>query len=63
MNPTVIIETELETEETEALTEEQQAQVTAIDNMQSYNGTTIITSTYDSSNAQMNLECKALKGE
>ena len=33
------------------------------DKAQSYNGTTIITSTYDSSNAQMILGASALKGE
>ena len=38
-------------------------QLEAIDKAQSYNGTTIITSTYDSSNAQMILGASALKGE
>ena len=38
------------------------SQLEAIDNMQSYNGTTIITSTYDSNNAQMIIEGSALKG-
>ena len=39
------------------------SQLEAIDKAQSYNGTTIITSTYDSSNAQMILGASALKGE
>lgn len=39
------------------------SQLEAIDNMQSYNGTTIITSTYDSANSQMILGASALKGE
>ena len=33
------------------------------DKMQGYNGTTIITSTYDSANAQMIISASALKGE
>ena len=39
------------------------SQLEAIDNMQSYKGTTIITSTFDSNNAQMIIEGSALKGE
>ena len=39
------------------------SQLEAIDKAQSYNGTTIITSTYDSSNAQMILGASGLKGE
>ena len=38
------------------------SQLEAIDNMYSYNGTTIITSTYDSSNAQMELQVSSLRG-
>ena len=38
------------------------SQLENIDKAQSYNGTTIITSTYDSSNAQMELQVSALKG-
>ena len=39
------------------------SQLEAIDKMKSYNGTTIITSTYDNSNAQMILSASGLKGE
>lgn len=39
------------------------SQLENIDKMKSYNGTTIITSTYDNSNAQMILSTSALKGE
>jgi len=39
------------------------SQLEDIDKMQSYNGTTIITSTYESGNAQMNISGSALKGE
>ena len=39
------------------------SQLEAIDKMQSYEGTTIITSTYDSANSQMILGASGLKGE
>ena len=39
------------------------SQLEAIDNMYSYNGTTIITSTYEEGNAQMIISGSALKGE
>lgn len=61
-NNEVYLEYELLEETTEALTEEQIAQVQAIDNMKSYTGTTIITSTYDNNNAQMIINGSALKG-
>lgn len=38
-------------------------QLNAIDNMKSYEGTTIITSTYENGNAQMILSASSLKGE
>ena len=39
------------------------SQLEEIDKMQGYNGTTIITSTFDSNNAQMIISASALKGE
>lgn len=48
---------------TESYTTEEKAQYDDIQKMQGYNGTTIITSTYESSNAQMYLAVSGLKGE